>query len=83
MEGNLLAKLKVWFAQVSSVLGASGATGVLAALAAHQITWNQAIPLLVGCAVSVLLPDNTAAKTDAEALATATVKLSADGVHRG
>ena len=60
-----------WVQQPSTVAGLSAAVGTISALATGQITWPQAMPLLAGSIVSILLPDNNAAKADAEALANA------------
>jgi len=60
-----------WVQQPTTVAGLSAAIGTLAALATRQITWPQALPLLAGAVVSILVPDNSVAKADAEALANA------------
>jgi hypothetical protein len=57
--------------QPTTVAGLSAAVGSVCALATRQITWPQAVPLLAGAIVSMLVPDNTVAKADAEALANA------------
>ncbi len=60
--------VNTWFQQPSSVAGVSGVIGTLFAILLHQVSWTQAIPLLTGSLISILLPDNAAAKTNAEGL---------------
>ena len=66
---NLLA----WVHQPTSVAGISALFGTISAVALHQLSWAQAVPLLAGAVVSILLPDNTGAKDQAQALAGAIV----------
>jgi hypothetical protein len=60
--------LLAWARQPTSIAGLSALFGTFSAIALHQIGWLQGAPLLAGALVSIALPDNTAAKTDAEVL---------------
>jgi hypothetical protein len=60
--------LITWLKQPTSVAGISALSGTVSAILLHQLTWFQAVPLLGGAVVSIILPDNTAAKDDAIAL---------------
>ncbi len=60
---------QVWVRQPTTVAGISAGLGTVVGLVLQQLSWGQAIPLLAGAVVSILLPDNTAAKTEAETLA--------------
>lgn len=57
-----------WMQQPTSVAGISGVVGTLFAILLHQVSWPQAVPLLTGSLISILLPDNAAAKKSAEGL---------------
>ena len=65
-----------WFQQPSSVGGLSAIVGTLAGVASGQLTWAQAVPYLVGGAIAIALPDNTAAKASAVLLAQDFMALS-------
>ncbi len=72
-----MADLRVWARQPTTVAGFSALLATLCAFLLHQVQWAQAVPLLVGAVTSMLLPDNTGAKQQAEALAAdAMAKLS-------
>jgi hypothetical protein len=58
-----------WGRQPTTVAGVSALAATVLGLALGQINFAQAVPLLVGAIVSVVLPDNTHAKQDAESLA--------------
>jgi hypothetical protein len=58
----------VWSRQPTTVAGISALLATFAGLALGQLSFTQAVPLLVGAAVSAILPDNTQAKQDAERL---------------
>jgi hypothetical protein len=75
----MLAKLKAWMQQGTSILGASGALSVLTAWAIGQMNEKQALVALVGCAVAIILPQNTAAKVDAQAVASALIDRALAG----
>ena len=57
-----------WLRQPSSVAGLAAFIGTISAIVAGQLSWAQAAPLLAGAAASVVLPDNTAARSETEAL---------------
>lgn len=42
------------------------------------VTWQHAVPLLAGAIVTLIIPDNTVAKEDVEALVTDAIKAAAD-----
>jgi hypothetical protein len=60
--------LIVWLQQPSSVAGISALLGTLTALALNQLNWAQALPLLAGSTMAIVLPDNSAARADAVGL---------------
>ena len=60
--------------QPTTVAGLSTALGTIVGLALQQVDWPQAIPLLVGATISMVLPDNSGAKQQAQLLATQIVK---------
>ena len=70
--------LSSFLRQPTTVAGIAAACGTLEALLTGHLTFAGAAPLLVGAAVSILLPDNSAAKADAEAATRAVVALAAD-----
>jgi hypothetical protein len=74
---NLLAKLKAWMQQGTSILGASGALAVLTAWLLGQMNDKQAIAALIGCAISFALPQYS--RVDATALAGAMVTKLTEG----
>ncbi len=61
--------LRTWLRQPTTVAGISALIATVSALLMNQIGWVQAVPILVGSAVSMLLPDNTAAHEQAQQLA--------------
>jgi hypothetical protein len=75
----LISKLVIWLRQPTTVAGISAALGTALALVLHQISFSAAVPLLTGALVSVLMPDNTGAKTDAQAVASAVAESIAAG----
>ena len=66
-------KIRAWTREPTSVAGLATILGTFTAMLSHQLSWAQAIPLLVGAAVSLILPDNTRARAGAVALAGAVV----------
>ena len=66
-------KIRLWAREPTSVAGFATILGTLTAMVSHQLSWAQAIPLLVGAVVSIALPDNTGARAGAVALASAVV----------
>ena len=62
--------LRAWLRQPTTVAGISALIATTSALLMDQIAWAQAVPILVGSAVSMLLPDNTGAHQQAQQLAT-------------
>ncbi len=67
-------KIGQWLKQPSSVVGISALLGAVSALLAGQMDWMQAIPVIAGAVTAIALPDNSAAKGDAQALATAVMR---------
>ncbi len=63
-----MVNLRLWLQQPSSVAGIAAILGTLSALLTHQLNWAQAAPLLAGAVASIVLPDNSAAKAEAETL---------------
>ena len=66
-----MERIALWAKQPTSVAGFATILGTFTAVLSHQLSWAQAVPLLVGAAVSVALPDNTAARASAITLADA------------
>jgi hypothetical protein len=58
-----------WIKQPTTVAGIATFYGTLMALLLKTMTLGQAVPLLTGAAMSVILPDNSTAKQQAESLA--------------
>jgi hypothetical protein len=65
-----------WLQQPTSVAGISAVIGTGSAVALHQISVAQAIPLLAAAIVSIALPDNAGAKSEAESLARSIITAS-------
>ncbi len=61
--------LRPWLRQPTTIAGISALIATISGLLMDQIVWSQAVPLLVGSAVSMLLPDNTGAHDQAQKLA--------------
>ena len=64
-----MGDLRAWMRQPTTVAGISALVATTSALLMDQIAWAQAVPILVGSAVSMLLPDNTGAHEQAQQLA--------------
>jgi hypothetical protein len=64
-----MEKLRVWLRQPTTVAGISALLGTGVALLLGQLTIAAAIPLLTGAVVSIVLPDNSAAKQQATVVA--------------
>ncbi len=62
-------EVRAWLRQPTTVAGISALIATLSALLTKQLTWPQAIPILVGGAASMMLPDNTNARQQAQQLA--------------
>jgi hypothetical protein len=60
-----------WLRQPTTVAGISTLFGTLSALVTQQVSWAQAMPLIVGGLAAIALPDNAGAKASAELLARA------------
>lgn len=61
--------LRAWARQPTTIAGISAVIATLSALALSQLTWPQAVPVLVGAVTSMLLPDNTDVRRQAQQLA--------------
>ncbi len=64
-----MQELRIWVRQPTTVAGISALIATISALVLQQLTWPQAIPVLVGAAVSMLLPDDTGARQQAQQIA--------------
>ena len=69
-------KIVAFFRQPTTVAGLATVCGTLEAVLTGHLTWSASVPLFVGAAVSILLPDNSAAKADAEAATRAVLALA-------
>ncbi len=70
--------LTPFFRQPTTVAGLATVCGTLEAALSGHLAWSASVPLFVGAVVSILLPDNSAAKADAEAATRAVVALTED-----
>ncbi len=64
-----MSKLRIWLRQPTTVAGISTFFGTAVALLCKQMSLAEAAPLLAGGFMSIVLPDNTVAKQQAEDLA--------------
>ena len=62
-------RLRAWLRQPTTVAGISALIATISALILHQVNWTQAVPLLVGSLVSMVLPDDSAAGPQAQRVA--------------
>ncbi len=67
----MISRILRWLRQPTTIGGIATACAAISAVLIHQATWVQATPIYVGCAVSILLPDNSAARADARAFTAA------------
>jgi hypothetical protein len=65
--------LRAWARQPTTVAGISALIGTISGVFLQQITWQQAVPLVAGSLVSIVLPDNSGAAKQVEALASTVV----------
>lgn len=52
-----LTILKAWFSQATTGTGIAGILGILASVASGQMTWQQAVPMLVAAAILLIYPE--------------------------
>lgn len=71
-------KIASFLRQPTTIAGLATVCGALEAALTGHLTWSASAPLFVGAGVSILLPDNSAAKADAEAVTRAVVALTED-----
>jgi hypothetical protein len=64
-----MGTLGTWLRQPTTVAGISTFFGTVIALLLKQMSLAEAAPLLAGGAMSIILPDNSTAKQQAEELA--------------
>lgn len=64
-----MKSLADWARQPTTVAGLSAILGTFVALLLHQLSLGAALPLLAGGITSILLPDNSVAKQDAQSFA--------------
>ena len=57
-----MKKLAFWVKQPTTVAGIAASFSTFSALLLGQITWGQAVSLLIGAVASIVLPDNSAGK---------------------
>lgn len=62
----------------TTVAGIATLCGTAEAVLTGHLTWQAAVPLVVGALVGVIVPDNSSLTKDAEALATAAVQTAID-----
>ena len=73
-----MGQVYAWVRQPTTVAGISALFGTVVALLLKQISLAAAVPLLTGAAMSMVLPDNSAAKLQAEKLAQDVVAQAAE-----
>jgi len=56
----------------------AGMVGTAAAVLGGQMTWQAAVPVVVGAVVALIVPDNSVAKEDVEALVADAIKVATD-----
>ena len=71
-------KLNKFLGQPTTIAGLATLCGTGEAILTGHLTWQAAIPLVVGALVGIVVPDNTALAQDAETLASAAVKTALD-----
>jgi hypothetical protein len=64
-----MGKLSVWLRQPTTVAGISALLGTVVAVLLGQMSVAAAVPLVTGAAVSMVLPDNSAARQQAATVA--------------
>ena len=57
-----MKKLALWVKQPTTVAGIAASFSTFSALLLGQITWGQAVSLLIGAVASIVLPDNSGGK---------------------
>ena len=67
-----------WFQQATTGTGISTLAGTVVAMAVGQLSWQSAVPLLVGDVLAVVWPEKTGLQTDAEALVADALKTYSD-----
>jgi hypothetical protein len=72
-----------WFRQPTTIAGFATLVGTLASVAMHQTSWLNAVPVIAGGLVAIILPDNTMAKSQAVSLATEVEMAIAAGGKSG
>jgi phage tail protein X len=68
-RGINMNTLSLWIRQPTTVAGIAALCGTVSAVLLKQMSLAEAVPLLAGSLVSMVLPDNTAAKQHAEVVA--------------
>ena len=70
--------LRKFLGQPTTVAGLATLCGTAEAVLPGHLTWQAAVPLVVGALVGIVMPDNSSLEKDAEALATAAVQTAID-----
>ena len=60
-----MKSLADWIKQPTTVAGIAASFSTFSALLLGQLTWGQAVSILIGAAASMVLPDNSAGKAPA------------------
>lgn len=63
------ANIKAWLGQATTGTGIAALLGTLGAVAAGQMTWTQAAPLLVAEVIAIVWPENKQVQQGASTLA--------------
>jgi hypothetical protein len=71
-----MQNLRAWARQPTTVAGFSALIAAISAVVLKQLSWAQAIPVVAGALMSMVLPDNTGAQQQASGLATELVSFA-------
>lgn len=71
-------KLLAYFKAPLNQAALATCAGVGLAVLQGSMTWQHAVPLAVGAVVTLIIPDNTVAKEDVEAIVADAIKAATD-----
>lgn len=70
--------LQKFIHQPTTIAGLASLAGIVEAVLSGHMTWQSAVPVVIGAIVAIAIPDNTTLQHDAEALAADAVKTAID-----
>jgi len=77
-----MASLLPWFQQATTGAGISALAGTAVAIAAGQLSWQAAAPLLVSGVIAALWPEQKGLQADTQALVADALKIYSDVAER-